>query len=102
MNITDIEKRFEDENLFCGRMISASKRNVNDHFCVWNANVIIKSQGKIWFGDLDITKEADALRSIAKEIGEEIFVLRESDCRFNTENDPVDVLIRKAVWSTSS
>lgn len=91
---------FNKYNFFCGRMMSGSKRSPKGQLCVWNANVISPSYGKIWFGDLNLTKDEGDLRQIAHELGEPIYVLRERDCRFNTENDPIDVLISKAVWST--
>lgn len=95
-----MNKIFEKHKLYCGRMIAGSKRGPAGHVCVWNANVVIKSRGKVWYGDLDITKEGDKLKKIAEEIGEPLYVLREKDCRFDTESDPVDVLITRAVWST--
>ena len=81
-------------------MVSGSKRARKGQQCVWNANIVIKSQGKVWFGDLNITKEGDTLKVIAADIGEPIYVLREMDCRFETQSDPVETLIAKAVWST--
>lgn len=91
---------FDKHRLLCGRMISAGKRGPSGHLCVWNANVITKSSGKIWYGDLNITKEGNKLKEIAKEIGEPLYVLREKDCRFKTENNSVDLLINNSVWNT--
>ena len=84
----------------CGRMIAGSKRAPAGCICVWNANVITKSSGKVWFGDLNLTKEGKILKEIAKEVGETLYILRESDCRFDTEKDPIDLLISRAVWNT--
>ena len=84
-----------------GRMISASKRSKLDHFSVFNGNIIVKEFGKIWFGDIDITQEGSKLKNIAIEIGTPIYILRESDARFNHEFDPVETLISKAVWHTN-
>ncbi len=92
---------FEKHRMYCGRLISGSKKAPEGHQCVWNANIITESQGKVWWGDIDITKEASKLKAIAAEAGEPLYVLREMDCRFNTEKDPVAVLISKAVWSTN-
>lgn len=91
---------FEKHRLLCGRMISAGKRGPEGHLCVWNANVITKSHKKVWYGDLNITKEGNKLKEIAKEIGEPLYVLREYDCRFDTEDDPIDSLVNNAVWNT--
>lgn len=91
---------FENHNLHCGSMIAAYKIAPKGHVCVWNGNLITKSSGKIWFGDLNLTKEGSLLKEIAIEIGETLYVLRESDCRFGTEKDPIDLLISRAVWNT--
>lgn len=96
-NIYDL---FANHRLYSGRLISAHKEAPKGCVCVWNANVISPSQGKIWYGDLNITKEGDFLKEIAKELGETLYVLHEHNCRFQTENDPIDVLISRAVWST--
>jgi len=77
-----------------GRMISGSKTSPKGHVCVFNANVCTKSKGKIWYGDIDLTDDADALRALANREGETVFVLREMDARFQNEANP---LFEKAV-----
>jgi hypothetical protein len=97
----NIDELFAKRDLYCGRMIAASKScGPKNCICVWNANIISPTKGKIWFGDLNITREGNLLKEIATELGEPLYVLREMDARFGTENDPIDVLISKAVWST--
>ena len=96
----NIDKLFDNQKLRNGRMMSGSKISPKGHICVWNANIVTKSQGKIWFGDLDLTLDGKKLKLIADQIGEPLYVLREMDCRFETTNDSTDVLIEKAVWST--
>jgi hypothetical protein len=81
-------------------MISAYKKDPEGCKCVWNANIIVESLGKVWYGDLNLTTDGTHLKEIANEIGEPLYVLYESDARFGTENDPVKLLISKAVWST--
>jgi hypothetical protein len=71
-----------------GRMISGKKRCPDGHVCVFNANVCLKSKGKIWFGDLDLTLDADELLRLAAELREDVYVLREMDARFTTESSP--------------
>lgn len=71
-----------------GRMMSASKTGPKGHVCVWNANVLSKTRGKFWFGDLDLTSDAAEMRTLASKEGEPIYVLREKDARFATEADP--------------
>ena len=101
MNIDEFNTLFEKHRWYCGRMISGGKKAPEGHKCVWNANIVTESKGKVWWGDVDITKDAPKLKAIAAEAGETLYVLREMDCRFNTEKDSVDVLINKAVWNTN-
>ena len=77
-----------------GRMISGGKITPKGHVCVFNANVCSKSRGKFWFGDVDITADADDLRKLAVKEGEEIYILREMDGRFMNEAKP---LLHKSV-----
>lgn len=67
---------------------------------VFNANILTKENGKIWHGDLDITKDEEKLNSIAKLIGKKLYVLYEMDYRFDTENQNPKIAIKKAVWSS--
>jgi hypothetical protein len=71
-----------------GRMISSSKTCPKGHTCVFNANVLTRSAGKIWFGDLDLTADAAELTRLARERGEDVYVLKEKDARFATEAAP--------------
>lgn len=97
----NINEELEQRKLYCGRMISASKDEPNGQKCVWNANIITRSGRKVWFGDLNLTKEGKLLKAVANAIGEPLYVLREHDCRFDTAEDPIDTLISKAVWNTN-
>lgn len=71
-----------------GRMISSSKQAPKGHVCVFNANLCTKNGTKVWFGDLDLTADADELKRFAAQKGEDIFVLREMDARFHNEANP--------------
>jgi len=97
MNIDEI---FNKRKLRIGRTISGGKIAPQGCVCIWNANIIIKSMGKIWYGDLNLTSDGNLLKEIAEELGEPLYVLREMDARFENENDSVDLLISKAKWST--
>jgi len=99
-------KVFEKRGLIISRMVSGSKTGYTnrypDNLVIFNANVIIKSVGKIWHGDLDLTFDAPILKQIADELDETLYVLYEMHARFGNENRPVEELIKKAVWSTDS
>lgn len=81
-------------------MISGSKslyrREHPNNDVVFNANIIHHSEGKIWFGDLDLTLDDEKLKAIAGRIGE-FCVLREMDGRFGAEEDSYENLKKKAV-----
>ena len=78
---------------FWGRQISASKKAPKDHICVFNSNLCVK-EGKIWFGDIDTTKDEKKLQYIADTFQEPIYILKEMDGRFSNEERP---LLDKAV-----
>ena len=103
-SIVEINKILINGGFSVGRMISFSKSSYMklnpDNKVVFNANIVTEEHGKIWHGDLDLTRDCELLIAISEEIGIELYVLREMDCRFETENDNVEILINKAVWST--
>ena len=74
-----------------GRMISASKSmyftSHPDNIVVFNAN-ICTDDGKIWYGDINLTTEGKHIAELAKHIGETIYVFREMDCQFDNETKP--------------
>lgn len=76
-----------------GRMLSGSKTRYRkahpDNEVCFNANVFC-DEGKLWFGDIDLTTDADALQAIADETRVTLYVLRELDGRFDNENRPVE------------
>jgi len=75
-----------------GKMISHSKSSYiqgnPENLVIFNSNVCI-DEGKIWFGDIDITIEYDSLSDLAMEIDKTVYVLREMDGRFENEETPL-------------
>lgn len=75
----------------CGRMVGASKTRYRerhpDHAVIFNANVCT-GQGKVWFGDLDLTLDEPLLFELAKWLGDLVFVLWERDGRFENAQKP--------------
>lgn len=75
-----------------GRMISNSKSGYKEknpnNLVVFNANVCTQNY-KIWWGDLDLTKSASDLSNLSADLGEDIYILYESDGRFENENKPL-------------
>lgn len=71
-----------------GRMLSFSKliylRDHKTHWVLFNANIYIKYNGKftkVWYGDLNITKDIKELKGFAKSINHDIYILKEWDGR---------------------
>ena len=76
---------------FPGKMISASKSGYRERYpenlAIFNSNVCTE-EGKIWWGDIDITKSKENLSNLAKEMGKTVYVLFEMDGRFENEKEP--------------
>jgi len=93
------------ENLHNGRMISESKSGYRDNnpnsVVYYNANIITINDGKVWYGDLDLTKDGDTLKRVSELLGERLYILRESDCRFESEDMSISETIKKSVWDTT-
>jgi hypothetical protein len=93
MNTPDIEDILGP----IGRMISGSKssywRAHPDNLVIFNANVCTDT-GKVWYGDLDITKDSVKLKEAAETMNCRLYVLYEHDARFDNEAKP---LLEKAV-----
>lgn len=110
----EIEEVFQQAEFYTGRMISGSKSGYLDKYykdekghytediknVVFNANVLTFEDGKVWYGDLDLNKDVEQLKRIAKALGKDLYVLREMDARFGSENEPIQHLLDKSVWST--
>jgi phage tail tube protein FII len=76
-----------------GRMISGSKsayhRQYPSNFVIFNANIFIDTDelcGKVWHGDIDLTRDCSVLNEIAEELGTTLYVLYEMDGRFDNED----------------
>ena len=91
---------FATNGLMLGRMIAASKGQYcvehQGDLVIFNANVITKTHGKVWYGDLNVNLDFDNLKNVADTIGEDLYILMEGDARFGYENAPIDELIAKA------
>jgi hypothetical protein len=81
-----------------GRMIASTKAGYDHahpgHVAIFNANVCVAGQ-KVWYGDLDLTREELRLRELAARVGAAVHVLFERDARFRQEEQP---LMEEAVY----
>jgi hypothetical protein len=101
MSDGDLYKLFSNHGFVMGRMISGSKsgymeRNPGNKV-VFNANIVIESRGKVWYGDIDLSLDAAELMGVAKDLGEPMYILREMDARFENEKQSVEFYKHKAV-----
>lgn len=84
-------KTIEDIFGRSGRMISYSKGQYGfdnpTHAVVYNSNICTE-EGKIWYGDIDVTLEGEKLKEASKELGQTLYVLYEMDGRFENETKP--------------
>jgi hypothetical protein len=91
---------FATNGLMMGRMIAPSKaqycKEHQGELVIFNANILTKTHGKVWYGDVNITLDFDNLKNIADQLGEDLYILMEGDARFGYENAPIDSLIAKA------
>lgn len=80
---------FEINGLHMGRMIAGSKsgyrKRHEGHDILFNANIFIPSEHKIWWGDLNITLDAIALQNCCNYLNEEMIVVSEMYGRFGAE-----------------
>jgi hypothetical protein len=94
-------KLFQDHGFIMGRMISGSKSGYMEQHpenkVIFNANIVIPSRGKIWYGDIDLSLDAVELMSVAKHLGEPMYILIEMDARFENENQSLKYYQKKAV-----
>jgi len=96
-----MESIFENEKLLSGRIISFSKSEYREEFpdneIYFNANIFVLGEGKIWYGDIDVTKEKEQLENVAREIGKDLYILREMDGRFGNEELKDSEIITRAM-----
>jgi hypothetical protein len=92
---------FATNGLKMGRNITNLSRSqyCKEHqgdLVIFNANVITREHGKVWYGDLNVNEDFDNLKNVADQIEEDLYILMEGDARFGYEKQPISVLISKA------
>lgn len=100
-----LERLLNEHKFEISRMIAYSKSTYRKKYpknkIIFNANIISEREGKVWWGDLDLTLDQEKLQKVADAYNEPFYVLREMDCRFDTEKLPFSVLKKAAVKSFS-
>jgi|SRR5208283_1649937 len=64
----------------CGKMLYRSK-SMKQPTTIFNANVFNARAKKIWFGDMEIERDKDALLKLSRRLGP-LYILYETDGRF--------------------
>jgi len=100
-----MEDLFISEGLSLSRMISGSKSGYRELYpeneVYFNANIFVLGEGKIWYGDLDVTREIEKLENVARNLGKDLYILREMDGRFGNENLNDSEIIKRSVCKIS-
>jgi hypothetical protein len=79
---------------------SGYRRSHQKHFFMANANVFCHPYGKIWWGDLDLWRDAAALERAARRLHCRLYVLWEHDGRFDNADLKFQEVRNRALWHT--
>ena len=105
VSVLEVQQFFEAHGFYMARMIAGAKWQYSElhpeDLIIFNANIIMPGYGKVWYGDLNVTKDFVILKSIADSINVPLYVLTEMDARFGEEMKSIAELIEKAVWNTT-
>jgi hypothetical protein len=94
---------FESLGLKMGRCFSSKSAYANAHprrDFIPNANVFTRVGGKVWWGDLDLLRDRQALEQVARRLRCRLYVLREHDGRLDEADEPHAAVDQVAVWHT--
>ena len=84
------------------RLIAGSKstyrKTYPKNLVVFNSNVVVEGLGKVWHGDLDLTRDEALLVRLAELTDREVYVLPEMAARFENESSPK---LSQAVYKVS-
>lgn len=85
-----IDRTFSKHGFGFARMIGGSKTLYRDAHpgddILFNANIFSdKEKKKVWYGDLNITKDAEALQAVADELEDRLYIVPEMYGRFGAE-----------------
>jgi hypothetical protein len=96
-----MKEYFLRSGLVNGRIISNSKSFYREKFpeneVYFNANIFVLGEGKVWYGDLDLTKDFEILKDISLSSGKDLYILKEFDGRFEGENLNDSEIIKRAI-----
>lgn len=86
---SQFEKIFNKQGWYSGR-IFGSKSGYHSsnptHVYIPNANICTQEHGKVWYGDIDITRDDKILKKLASEVGAPLYIFYELDARWKNPN----------------
>ena len=91
---------FKQKGLFIGRsfVLKDKYRKSNpSHTILFNANIATIEDGKIWWGDIDLTSDREVLTEIARDMGKDLYIVPELEGRFENEKLSGKALSLRAV-----
>lgn len=94
---------FEKRGFYLGRCLGSKslyEEKNPTHIVYFNANILCRPRGKIWYGDIDLSQEDWILEEIAEELGEELFLVPEPFARFGRQDELIKQVLNFAVWSS--
>ena len=80
----------------CKELVEYVGKKYPDNEVYFNANIFTLEEGKIWYGDLDLTLDESNLTKIAKELNVDIYILSEMDGRFENEKSSKKQIIENS------
>lgn len=99
-----ILKELMNNGFNINRLISGSKtfyrKKYPNNLIFFNVNIFVENLGKIWWGDIDLTKEYRILSKISNKLNIHLYVVSEMDGRFGNENR--DDFKEISVWNTNT
>ena len=100
----ELKKILREHGYINGRAICGSKTAYREEnpksVCVFNACIFSQREGQFWYGDLDLTKDAEDLRAVAFDNEGTLYILTESDA-YNCKDFTFDEMVTKSVWDTT-
>jgi len=98
-----LAEAFGAEGLPVGRCFGSKSgyrfANPNNEF-IPNANVFCRTKGKVWWGDLDLTRDRPKLETVAHKLRVRLYILAEFDGRFANADLQHTNVVRLAIWKT--
>jgi hypothetical protein len=106
MDNDKITKQIEEVLGICGKLLSYSKSryrkdNPKD-IILFNSNIFIEIDSiprKVWFGDLNVTKQKEQLQELSKKLNTKLYCLYEYDGRWLSE-EKTDLARAVVVFNT--